>query len=630
MDDRADADRADHPRAMIAHHPLLRRVAPAVWLLLAAALAFEVGYTIVDPASDALDTFVYKGLYLGIMFVSATICLARAVLVREDRTPWAVLGAGLAVWAASDLYWTLMYAEAAEPPYPSLADWGWLSFYPACYTTVILLLRRRVAVFHRALWLDGLIAALSLSAVVAALVLRPIIAASMEGTSAAVIVSLAYPAGDLLLIALLVAAFAITGWRPDRTWLWLGAGLALGAIADMGYLWALAHDTWAMGSWYGPLWPAATMAVAAAAWQSRPPVRAVRLDGMRLLAIPTVGAVAAIVVLFADHFVETTIIALSLAAATLFVVVARMLLAFRDHMALLERTREESLSDALTGLGNRRRLHIDLEAQAAEASAGSPLLLLIFDLNGFKAYNDAFGHPAGDALLARLGSALAATAASWGHAYRMGGDEFCVLARPGDHSPEAVAAACADALSEQGEGFSITAACGASAIDTPDAGPRRSARPTSGCTRTGHGAGVGEQPEHSGPAAGMAERNTELGDHLDGVTGCASASARPSACRRTSCARSSRPRRCTTSARRPSPTPSSSKPGPLDTRSGPSCAAHAHRERIMLAAPALADAASLVRASHEHYDGGGYPTRSRARRSRSGRGSSRSATRTTR
>ena len=58
----------------------------------------------------------------------------------------------------------------------------------------------------------------------------------------------------------------------------------------------------------------------------------------------------------------------------------------------------------------------------------TPHVLLLFDLDGFKNYNDSYGHPAGDALLARLGSRLAAATAADGGAYRIGGDEFCVLA----------------------------------------------------------------------------------------------------------------------------------------------------------------------------------------------------------
>ena len=54
---------------------------------------------------------------------------------------------------------------------------------------------------------------------------------------------------------------------------------------------------------------------------------------------------------------------------------------------------------------------------------------MLFDLNGFKSYNDRFGHPAGDALLARLGARSSRRACREGQAYRLGGDEFCVLVR---------------------------------------------------------------------------------------------------------------------------------------------------------------------------------------------------------
>jgi predicted signal transduction protein with EAL and GGDEF domain len=52
--------------------------------------------------------------------------------------------------------------------------------------------------------------------------------------------------------------------------------------------------------------------------------------------------------------------------------------------------------DALTGLPNRRSLIADLESWVPEASAERPVLLAIFDLNGFKDYNDTHGHQGGD------------------------------------------------------------------------------------------------------------------------------------------------------------------------------------------------------------------------------------------
>src|SRR4051812_2563163 len=117
-----------------------------------------------------------------------------------------------------------------------------------------------------------------------------------------------------------------------------------------------------------------------------------------------------------------------------------------------EASQRQALSDALTGLGNRRRLLLDLD-EAVASDAG--LVLALFDLDGFKAYNDTFGHPAGDALLRRLGERLAGAVAACGRAYRMGGDEFCALLWVSAEERDAAVAAAVDALSEDGDGFSV-------------------------------------------------------------------------------------------------------------------------------------------------------------------------------
>ena len=89
---------------------------------------------------------------------------------------------------------------------------------------------------------------------------------------------------------------------------------------------------------------------------------------------------------------------------------------------------------------------------------------MLYDLNGFKRYNDTFGHPAGDALLARLSDKLKTVVAPYGTAYRMGGDEFCVLLRNCAERLDALVAASVAALSERGPGFSIGAAHGVVSI----------------------------------------------------------------------------------------------------------------------------------------------------------------------
>ena len=87
-----------------------------------------------------------------------------------------------------------------------------------------------------------------------------------------------------------------------------------------------------------------------------------------------------------------------------------------------------------------------------------PLLLGLFDLNGFKNYNDGFGHAAGDALLQRLARSLESVLPP-AAAFRMGGDEFCVLL-PAGAAGDAMLRGAHAVLSERGEGFEISASSG--------------------------------------------------------------------------------------------------------------------------------------------------------------------------
>src|SRR5439155_25473471 len=140
-------------------------------------------------------------------------------------------------------------------------------------------------------------------------------------------------------------------------------------------------------------------------------------------------------------------LAVALAAGTIVLVLARTRLTFRENTLLLERRHTESVTDALTGLGNRRKLLADLHALLAVGHV-EPHLLVVFDLNGFKGYNDRFGHPAGDALLVRLAGKLATAVGPEGRAYRMGGDEFCTLI----DASETLLDRAASALYEEGDG----------------------------------------------------------------------------------------------------------------------------------------------------------------------------------
>jgi diguanylate cyclase (GGDEF)-like protein len=138
----------------------------------------------------------------------------------------------------------------------------------------------------------------------------------------------------------------------------------------------------------------------------------------------------------------------------------------REKQELLERSRVEANTDALTGLSNRRKLFADMETFHVERRSPGELAVGMFDLDGFKDYNDTFGHPDGDRLLARLGARLTSAVNGRGRAYRMGGDEFCVVAL-GKH-PEDILVAAAEALSERGEHFNVTCSRGFVAVTSTE------------------------------------------------------------------------------------------------------------------------------------------------------------------
>ena len=147
-------------------------------------------------------------------------------------------------------------------------------------------------------------------------------------------------------------------------------------------------------------------------------------------------------------------------------VVVRLALTFRENLQLLEGTRRQALTDALTGLANRRKLMDDLTAAAASATERHPHGLLLFDLDGFKQYNDRYGHPVGDALLSRLGRRLDAAVRPTGRAYRLGGDEFAVIAEGSRAALAQLAARAREALTERGKGFEVSSSCGVVELPT--------------------------------------------------------------------------------------------------------------------------------------------------------------------
>jgi diguanylate cyclase (GGDEF)-like protein len=296
-------------------------------------------------------------------------------------------------------------------------------------------------------------------------------------------------------------------------------------------------------------------------------------------------------------------------ASVIIVAVAVLLLlvgglGFRNAQRALQ---EAANTDPLTRLGNRRSLLVDLEDRFS-ASRPRPFTLALFDLDGFKGYNDAFGHPAGDALLVRLGGKLTQAVAQRGAAYRVGGDEFCVVSD--DPDAGTLVQAARTALSESGEGFLVT--CSSGTVSLPsDAANSTEALRRADARLYEHKSGRPSSPEQQTADVllkALHERYPELQGHLDAVGRLAEMVAE----------RLELPTDLIRTIRRAGelhdvgkvaiPDQILRKPGPLDADEWEFMKTHsAVGERILDAAPALTAVARLVGAHHERFDGTGYP-----------------------
>jgi two-component system cell cycle response regulator len=263
---------------------------------------------------------------------------------------------------------------------------------------------------------------------------------------------------------------------------------------------------------------------------------------------------------------------------------------------------------------------------------------VFFDLNGFKRYNDTIGHPAGDALLARLGRRLAARAegaGAAGRAYRLGGDEFCALVElahrpretthasqttPGPYmaagapqttpEPQEIAATLAGALLESGERFTIGACYGEVLLGQEARDPAEALR-------------IADQrlyaqktllrepsrPEWRDVLLGLLrERDPELDTHVQQVARLARRLGTEAGMGSDELRKLVAAAELHDIGKAAIPEAILDKPGKLDAQERAFVERHTLiGERIIAAAPTGRPVATIVRATHERYDGRGYP-----------------------
>jgi diguanylate cyclase (GGDEF)-like protein len=584
-----------------------RIVVPICLGVLAISLAAYAAVTLGSLGGGGLQDAFGRWIYDAIVLGAALLVLARAALRPTERRAWLALGLGLLLWALGQTYYSVVLYYASPAPFPSPSDALFLAFYPAIYVALILLLRARAAHLEPLAWVDGLIGALAVAAVAAALIFPPVLDA-LGGSPLGVGVSLAYPCADLVMLGLVTGALAASKWKAGGIWLLMAAAILLFGVADVVYLSVGGQSTQALNL-ASVGWPLAFLLLAGAAWLPGPATRAApSREGRQRIALPIALATAVIALLACGTFLHIGAAAVGLGVACLLAVLVRLAITFNQNMQMIAATHHDAVTDALTGLRNRRGLTGDLD-KALAARPIEDAALAIFDLDGFKAYNDSFGHPAGDDLLCRLGAQLAAAVAP-GKAYRLGGDEFCVLASTQALKAEAVCAAAEAALSETGKGFSIGASWGMVRLPSETTSATEALRLADRrmYAQKGQRADSARSQTRGVLLRVMHEREPTLDQHLSGVARACAAMGRALKLDAEDLDVLVRAAELHDIGKVAIPDEVLHKQGPLTEAEWALMRKHpVIGERVLSAAPAMSQVAQLVRSTHEHWDGNGYP-----------------------
>ena len=404
-----------------------------MWLLSAAYVAALVLHG-AGWSPGWFDSVVNGWLGELTLWAPMAVCWLAAVRIGFRRPELLLCAAAVTAFAAGDTYFVLMSVGGGTLPFPSLADLGYVSFYPMMLAALVVAVRRHMRAASSSVWLDCAVGSLGATSVLA-IVLDPVLASATVGPgSLAKAVAVAYPLFDLLLVAAVAGIAALGDARVGGRWGLLGGGFLIFAATDVIYGLQVTAGTYVLGTTLDAGWSIGLALVAT--WVHRAsrreqPATHERGDSRpatdaRALAVSVVATVAGLGVLVVGTRVHLSALAVTLAGVTLLAAAARSQLAFRRLSRMADQRRLAAATDELTGLPNRRALYAEGNARLLDPQREHQALLML-DLGKFKEVNDSLGHLAGDELLVQVGARLSEQLGADDVLARLGGDEFAIL-----------------------------------------------------------------------------------------------------------------------------------------------------------------------------------------------------------
>jgi len=568
------------------------RFIQAALMLCAICFLALVTFTLWSESSLLIDSSYYATMAL-----ATGICAARVVASPIERTAWLLMAIGLLCDLVADVIWTYL-----SEPLPWAADAFWIVAYFFLVAALIALGRERLGRTGKVLWLDGVIATLTLSAVGAALI-YPAIVSSLPDDSLASVATLAYPLADTVVLAVIFVILAVSGWQLNRSWLAIIVATVVWVVADMIYSYQEAVGSYTPGAPVDLAWPFAVLFLALSAWVRTPRPQRNLEAGSRAGSLAAFCGLIALAIVVAGDLTTLSESSFILATAALAGVGVRLILAQRENRKLLVRAE----TDPLTGVGSRGKLNADADHLELERQ---PVTVAIFDLDGFKFYNDNFGHPAGDRLLQRLAHRMNAAVGDRGRVYRIGGDEFLVLLWGRTTDCQSLFKLIGESISERGEGFELSASRGSAEYpdECPTIGLAVSLADERMYSAKSSSRTSARSQVHQALVRSIRERQPDLAEHTNRVSELSVAVARKFVEDPEGLDVIERAAQLHDVGKVAIPDAILDKPGPLDDDERALMMQHTIiGERIIAASPAMSPVALLVRHSHEHWDGSGYP-----------------------
>ena len=379
--------------------------------------------------------------------VAASSAFAIVVGIRRHRPdptwPWWAVAGGLGLWAVGEAIWCALFIATGDVPDLSVADGAYLAGYLALAAGLNGMVRARRPGRDTEGLVDALVLGVALLAMGWVYLVAPL---AEEGAPGVVdLVALAYPLGDIVLLAVGGRLLLSDGRRRAAFWLLVG-GLLLTLAADTAYVAVITaeieYPLWLDAAWIGGY---AAMGAAALSGSmadltrrggrtsaALTPAR-LALLGLAMLAVPTMQLLRP-----ADGFswllapVEGVLALLVLLRVGLLVTDRDREL--RARVEAQQQLAHEATHDALTGLIDRAEFGRRLDDRLTDEVTHRRVAVLFCDLDGFKVVNDSLGHPYGDRLLVavarRLESALGGDVPTQGATpvlARFGGDEFVLF-----------------------------------------------------------------------------------------------------------------------------------------------------------------------------------------------------------